>query len=107
VGATDSAVEWQTIPARTQQGMRCCLPLHELYAAGLTHGQGQAATDAEFVDFLRDFRAVFLPRLVNAPGKGRRRRMVYSVLLPAPEKAPGADVPAADAMSRSRSGRSP
>jgi len=42
-------------------------------------------TDAEFVEFLRDFRAVVQPRLANAPGAGRRRRMVYSVLLPAPE----------------------
>jgi hypothetical protein len=50
-------------------------------------------TDTEFVDFLRDFRTVFLPRLANAPGKGRRRRMVYSVFLPAPEKAAGGDVP--------------
>jgi Helix-turn-helix domain len=42
-------------------------------------------TDAEFVEFLRDFRAVVQPRLANAPAAGRRRRMVYSVLLPAPE----------------------
>jgi DNA-binding transcriptional ArsR family regulator len=42
-------------------------------------------TDAEFVDFLRDLRAVFQPRLANAPGKGRRRRMVYSVYLPTSE----------------------
>jgi Helix-turn-helix domain len=42
-------------------------------------------TDAEFADFLRDLRVVFQPRLANAPGEGRRRRMVYSVYLPAPE----------------------
>jgi hypothetical protein len=45
-------------------------------------------TDTEFADFLRDFRTVFQPRLANAPGNDRRRRMVYSVFLPAPEKPP-------------------
>lgn len=43
-------------------------------------------TDAEFADLARDLRAVFQPRLANAPGKGRRRRVVYSVYLPAPEQ---------------------
>jgi hypothetical protein len=43
-------------------------------------------TDAEFADFLRDLRTIATPRLANAPAKGRRRRMLYSVLLPAPEK---------------------
>jgi hypothetical protein len=42
-------------------------------------------TDAEFAEFVRDFAAVAQPRLANAPGKGRRRRMVYTVFLPAPE----------------------
>lgn len=42
-------------------------------------------TDAEFIDFLRDFAAIAEPRLANAPGKGRRRRMLYGVLLPGPE----------------------
>lgn len=42
-------------------------------------------TDTEFVDFLRDLRAVAQPRLANAPGKGRRRRMLFSILLPAPD----------------------
>jgi hypothetical protein len=44
-------------------------------------------TDAEFMEFSRDLVAVFQPRLANAPGKGRRRRMVYNVILPEP--APG------------------
>jgi hypothetical protein len=44
-------------------------------------------TDAEFLEFSRDLVAVFQPRLANAPGKGRRRRMVYNVILPEP--APG------------------
>ena len=42
-------------------------------------------TDAEFAEFVRDLAALAQPRLANAPGKGRRRRMVYTVLLPAPE----------------------
>jgi Helix-turn-helix domain len=42
-------------------------------------------TDAEFAELLRDLAMVFQPRLANAPAKGRRRRMVYTVLLPAPE----------------------
>jgi DNA-binding transcriptional ArsR family regulator len=41
-------------------------------------------TDAEFADLIRDLRTVYQPRLANAPGKGRRRRMVYSVHLPSP-----------------------
>ena len=45
-------------------------------------------TDAEFADFLREIATAFQPRLANAPGKGRRRRIVYSVLLAAPEQPP-------------------
>jgi hypothetical protein len=41
-------------------------------------------TDAEFTDLVRDLTAVFQPRLAYAPNKERRRRMVYTVLLPAP-----------------------
>jgi hypothetical protein len=48
-------------------------------------------TDTEFADFLRDLRTVFEPRLANAPDKGRRRRMVYTVLLPAPETSANCD----------------
>ncbi len=40
-------------------------------------------TDTEYADFLRDLTAVFQPRLANPPGTGRRRRMIYNVLLPA------------------------
>jgi hypothetical protein len=43
-------------------------------------------TDAEFAAFLRDLAAVFQPRLANPPGKNRRRRMIYTVFLPAPEE---------------------
>ena len=45
-------------------------------------------TDAEFAEFTRDLAAVFQPRLANPPGKGRRRRMVYNVILPAPNQRP-------------------
>jgi DNA-binding transcriptional ArsR family regulator len=45
-------------------------------------------TDAEFADLIRDLRAVFQPRLANAPGKGRRRRLIYTVSLPDPRKDP-------------------
>ncbi len=44
-------------------------------------------TDAEYADFLRDLTAVLLARLANKATKERRRRMVYHVLLPAPEGA--------------------
>jgi Helix-turn-helix domain len=42
-------------------------------------------TDAELSDYLRELAAISQPRLANAPGSGRRRRMLYTVLLPAPE----------------------
>jgi DNA-binding transcriptional ArsR family regulator len=45
-------------------------------------------TDAEFADLIRDLRAVFQPRLANAPGEGRRRRMIYTVSLLDPTKDP-------------------
>jgi DNA-binding transcriptional ArsR family regulator len=44
-------------------------------------------TDAELADLVRDVQTLFLPRLANAPGKGRRRRTIYTILLPAPENA--------------------
>ncbi len=42
-------------------------------------------TDAELADYLRELSAITQSRLANAPGNGRRRRMRYTVLLPAPE----------------------
>jgi hypothetical protein len=42
-------------------------------------------TDAELAEYLREFAAISQPRLANAPGKGRRRRMLYNVMLPGPE----------------------
>ena len=41
-------------------------------------------TDEEFASLVRDVSEVFQPRLANAPGKGRRRRMLYTVTLPDP-----------------------
>jgi predicted DNA-binding transcriptional regulator YafY len=43
-------------------------------------------TDAEYADLLRGLQELALPRLANAPAKGRRRRMLYSVFLPGPEQ---------------------
>jgi hypothetical protein len=42
-------------------------------------------TDHEFTEYLRDLQRVVQPRLANAPIKGRRRRVSYNVMLPAPE----------------------
>ena len=50
---------------------------------------GMWLTDEEFIDFARDLTAVYLDRLANAPGKGRRRRMIYTVSVPGPESPPG------------------
>lgn len=44
---------------------------------------GMWLTDAEYRDFLRDLVDIALPRVANAPSKGRRRRLFYQVLLPA------------------------
>ena len=46
-------------------------------------------TDAELAELLHDLRAVFQPRLANTPGKRRRRRLFYTVYLPAPGQEPG------------------
>jgi DNA-binding transcriptional ArsR family regulator len=42
-------------------------------------------TDAELADYRRDVAAITTPRLANGPAPGRRRRMLYTVMLPAPE----------------------
>ncbi len=42
-------------------------------------------TDAELADYRRDLAAISQPGLAQAPGAGRRRRMLYTVMLPAPE----------------------
>lgn len=43
-------------------------------------------TDEEVLSLARDLSEIFQPRLANGPGKGRRRRMLYTVFLPAPEQ---------------------
>ena len=55
-------------------------------------GAAMWLTDAELADYQRDLVKITHPRLANAPGGGRRRRMFYTVMLPAPEPAtvPGA-----------------
>jgi AcrR family transcriptional regulator len=42
-------------------------------------------TDGELADYARELATISLPRLANAPGQNRRRRMLYTVMLPAPE----------------------
>jgi DNA-binding transcriptional ArsR family regulator len=54
-------------------------------------------TDAELADFLRDLRAVAQPRLANAPGPGRRRRLLYTILLPEPPEPAGQAGPSSQA----------
>jgi DNA-binding transcriptional ArsR family regulator len=47
---------------------------------------GMWLNDAEYADFLRDLTRIAMPRLANAQGKGRRRRIFYQILLPGPEQ---------------------
>jgi Helix-turn-helix domain len=66
-------------------------------------------TDSELTAFLRELGEVFQPRLANAPGKGRKRRMVYTVFLPAPEAASAGErqQPASKPAARPRRQRKP
>jgi hypothetical protein len=54
---------------------------------------GMWLTNAEYAEYLRDLVAISQPRLANPPGRGRRRRLFYQVLLPAPRPAGPAGVP--------------
>jgi predicted DNA-binding transcriptional regulator YafY len=47
-------------------------------------------TDDEYRDFLREVQMAVQPRLANGPAKGRKRRLIFSVFLPAPEEKGGA-----------------
>jgi hypothetical protein len=47
-------------------------------------------SDTEYVEFIRDLVAVLEPHFANPPAKGRKRRIVASVFLPAPETKPTA-----------------
>ncbi len=42
-------------------------------------------SDAEYREFLHDVRALMQPRLANSATQGRRRRMLSSIFMPAPE----------------------
>jgi Helix-turn-helix domain len=42
-------------------------------------------SDAEYEEFARELAEAFLPRMANAPADGRRRRMFYTIALPAPD----------------------
>jgi hypothetical protein len=46
-------------------------------------------TDGELADFRRDLSDLVQPRLANGPSPGRRRRMLYTILLPEPQKPAG------------------
>ncbi len=48
-------------------------------------------TDEEFREFGREVAKVVAPRLANPPGPDRKRRMLYSVLLPGGEQQQSAD----------------
>ena len=39
-------------------------------------------SDKEFAEFVKDLAAVVQPRLAHGPGAGRRRRLLYGVVLP-------------------------
>jgi hypothetical protein len=47
---------------------------------------GMWLTDAEYLDFLHDLYAIVQPRLANPPDRRRRRRMTYTVMLPASDR---------------------
>jgi predicted DNA-binding transcriptional regulator YafY len=49
---------------------------------------GMWLTDAELAAFMRELATVVQPRLANAPGSGRERRILYTVLLPSPATDP-------------------
>jgi hypothetical protein len=63
-------------------------------------------TETEFADLLRDLRTALQPRLANAPGKGRRRRILYTVMLPAPRNSARAITKATRRTTRPTSTRS-
>ncbi len=60
-------------------------------------------TDAELEELASDMAAVLRARLANHPGDGRRRRMLYTVVLPEPEQAADGRGPERPFRARSRS----
>jgi hypothetical protein len=53
-------------------------------------------TDEEFREFGREVAKLVAPRLASPPGPGRKRRLLYTVLLPGGEQQAGAAEPADD-----------
>jgi hypothetical protein len=51
-------------------------------------------TDAELLEFAQDLNTVVLPRLANGPKRGRTRRILATVLLPADDPATPPPTPA-------------
>lgn len=49
-------------------------------------------TDAEFATFVRDLATVVQPRIAHGPGNGRRRRLLYGVVLPDPATSTAGNV---------------
>jgi hypothetical protein len=66
---------------------------------------GMWLTDAELADYLREIVAISQPRLANGPGEGRRRRMLYTVVLPAPESPDDEVKPRPTRSARARNTR--
>ena len=59
----------------------------DLLRDGVSYSMGAMwLSDAEYTEFLRDVQTIVQPRFANAPRKGRRRRLVWSVFLPAREE---------------------
>lgn len=55
----------------------------DLVRDGVSYGTSAMwLSDAEYMAFLRDVAAVIEPRLANPPSNKRKRRLIYSVLLP-------------------------
>jgi Helix-turn-helix domain len=63
---------------------------------------GMWLSDTEYAEFLRDLTRVATPRLANARGKDRRRRLFYQVLLPAPDLSRNSGSPPRTKPSRTK-----
>ncbi len=50
------------------------------------HTAAMWLTGPEYAELARDLTKVVQPRLANPPGKGRKRRLIYTVFLPGPEQ---------------------
>jgi hypothetical protein len=50
------------------------------------HTTAMWLSDAEFAEFGRELAKLVQPRLANAPGRARKRRLLYSVFLPGTEQ---------------------